>query len=89
MNTPYEMRFRTIPDVSDVKTFGCICFVELNTSGKLDARAEECRWVGFDPMSNGHRIYWPSRRRISVERDVTFSNREIPLLEGEDYTLDE
>lgn len=86
--TPYEARFKTTADLSELKPFGSICFVKLKDAGKLDAKAVECRWLGFDSTSNGMRIWWPSQRKISVERDVVFSSQEIPLLEGENYDLD-
>src|SRR5882757_8312524 len=41
-------------------------------SGKLEARAEEACFVGVDEESKGYRVYWPTRRRISVERNVSF-----------------
>jgi len=30
--------------------------------------------VGFDETSSGHRIYWPEKRSVSVERSVNFDN---------------
>nr|AAZ28936.1 polyprotein [Phanerochaete chrysosporium RP-78] len=86
--TPYEVRFGSPPDLSGLKPFGAVCFVRNLSAGKLDARAVECRWLGFDPTSNGSRIYWPTSHKVSVERDIKFSSREVPLLEGEDYSLD-
>ncbi len=37
------------------------------------------RWLGFDEISSGHRIYWPNQRKVSVERSVQFED----VLEGE------
>ncbi len=37
------------------------------------------RWLGFDEISSGHRIYWPDERKVSVERSVQFED----ALEGE------
>lgn len=37
------------------------------------------RWLGFDEISSGHRIYWPNERKVSVERSVQFED----VLEGE------
>ncbi|KAI0075254.1 hypothetical protein K474DRAFT_1600071, partial [Panus rudis PR-1116 ss-1] len=48
-------------------------------------------WVGFDEESRGHRIYWPERRIVSIERSVRFNidepstATEVPL-EGERET---
>lgn len=89
LRTPYEARFGAQPDLSDLKPFGAVCFVKLKDAGKLSAKAVECRFLGFDSTSNGLRVWWPSQRKVSVERDVVFSSQKIPLLEGEDYRLDE
>ena len=87
--TPYELRFGKPADLTGLHPFGSVCFVKDQDASKLGSRAVECRWLGFDPTSNGYRVYWPSQRKISVERNVTFSSQEIPLLEGEDYSLDQ
>ena len=56
-----------------------------DTSGsKLDGRAKEGRWVGIDEESRGHRIYWPGKRLVTVERSVRFVPDEVNVpLEGE------
>ena len=35
-------------------------------------RARDGHWVGFDPESDGHRIYFPDRGNIGIERSVAF-----------------
>jgi hypothetical protein len=41
--------------------------------GKLEGRLNEGRWVGFDEDStHAHRIYWPGKQTVSVERDIKF-----------------
>lgn len=88
MATPYEQRFGRKPDISDFHTFGSIVYVkrekELN---KLDPQAQEGHWIGREEESNGHFIYWPTRKTVSTERNVTFSNRQIQPVEGEDGNL--
>jgi hypothetical protein len=83
------MCFHAVPDVSGVKPFSTICFVKVRDTAKLSSKAMECHWIVFNATSNGYCVYWPAHHRISVERDVIFSNRELLLLEGEDYSLDE
>ncbi|OSD00477.1 hypothetical protein PYCCODRAFT_1351367, partial [Trametes coccinea BRFM310] len=56
---------------------------------KLASRATAARWVGFDEETDAHRIYWPERRAITIERSVKFNvaeaptDVEVPPLEGE------
>lgn len=70
--TPFEAKTGQKPDLSKLKEFGCKAWV-LQSKTKLDGRVVEARWVGFDQQTaDGHRIYWPNRRSITVERNVTF-----------------
>ena len=66
------------------------CKVRVHDAGglKLDACSKVGRWVGFDPDKDGHRIYWPEKQSVSVERSVKFNFNEevvvrIPSFEGE------
>ena len=57
----------------------------LDTSdGKLAVRAQEGRWVGFALESNGHRVYWPERKTVTVKRNVVFSREHLPVVLEED-----
>ena len=51
---------------------------------KLDGRAKEGRWVGFDDESKAHQIYWAEKRSVTVERSVRFVQDEVGVpFEGE------
>ncbi|TBU36104.1 hypothetical protein BD309DRAFT_821659, partial [Dichomitus squalens] len=53
---------------------------------KLAARAQTGRWVGWDEATDAHRVYWPDRRIVTVERSVRFKpdNNDVEVeLEGE------
>ena len=81
--TPYEALYGRKPVLKGVREWGSLCWVTKKTS-KIHERAEEGRWIGFDDVTKGHRIYWPTRRAISVEYDVNFTPApDPPLLEGE------
>lgn len=59
--------------------------VHTTAGSKLDMQAVEGRWMGFDPESNGHRVYLPDTRRVAVERSITFDMVEVMVpLEGSD-----
>ncbi|KAF8626074.1 hypothetical protein AX17_006627, partial [Amanita inopinata Kibby_2008] len=85
--TPYEARFGTPPDLSNMHKWGCKVYITMDANSKLDARAVEARWVGLDTTSNGHWIYWPSQRKISVERNVVFS-KDGARVEGEYHDIE-
>ncbi|KAA1465881.1 hypothetical protein DENSPDRAFT_758247, partial [Dentipellis sp. KUC8613] len=72
--TPYERVYREKPDLSGLPEWGQKVWVHNGTGSKLDGRAVEGRWVGFNKDSmHAHRIYWPHKNSITVERDVKFS----------------
>ena len=71
--TPYERLYKNKPDLSGVPEWGQKVWVHSPGGSKLDARAIEGRWVGFDRDStHAHRVYWPGQRRVTVERDLKF-----------------
>ncbi|RDX76898.1 hypothetical protein CR513_43062, partial [Mucuna pruriens] len=45
----YELLYGTIPDLSNIKVFGSLCFVSTlpQLRSKLDARAKKCVFLGF------------------------------------------
>ena len=51
----------------------------MHTTGgtKLDGRSKVGKWVGFDEVSNGHRIYWPNKRSVTVERSIKPTNGDM------------
>ena len=87
--TPYELLNGSKPNMAGIQPWGCKVRVHDAGGSKLDARSKVGRWVGFDPdTKDGHRIYWPKKRSVSVERSVKFNfNKEvvvrIPSFEGE------
>jgi hypothetical protein len=87
--TPYELLNGSKPNMEGIQPWGCKVRVHDAGGAKLDARSKVGRWVGFDPdTKDGHRIYWPEKRSVSVERSVKFNFNEevvvrIPSLEGE------
>ena len=77
--TPYEMINGEQPSLDILPVWGCVVWVHDKSGGKLSMRAKEGRWVGFDTESRGHRIYWPSKGSITVERSVTFEQPPTPV----------
>jgi len=73
--TPFERLYGDKPDLAKVPEWGQRIWVHNHNGSKLDARALEARWVGFDQEStHAHRdrVYWPDKHRISVERNIKF-----------------
>ena len=75
--TPYEMKNKRKPHLAGIQEFGVAAYVKDLKAGKLDARAQMGRFVGYDSESKGYRIYWPGKRSITVERDVVFNQNDL------------
>jgi hypothetical protein len=72
--TPYELLNRQKPNLGNLHPWGCRVRVHSTGGSKLNAQSSVGRWMGFDAKTkDGHRVYWPERRTVSVERSVKFN----------------
>jgi hypothetical protein len=69
---PYELVHASKSDLSDLPEWGAKLFVLKEDHGKLESKSDEGKWVGYSNESKGHRVYWPGKRRITIEHNVTF-----------------
>ena len=86
--TPLELVTGYKPNLTGICPWGCKAWVKQLDVGKLEAKADKCRFVGFYSESKGFRIYWPGRNRVSIEWDVYFNEKDTlandeALIEGE------
>jgi hypothetical protein len=65
--TPFEMLFKKKPDLANLPVRGCRVWVHDTSGSKLDMRAKDGCWMGFDHDSNGHQIYWEDTCRVGIE----------------------
>jgi transposase InsO family protein len=78
-HTPYEFWFNQKPAVSHLRPIGTSGYVYArNETGKLGARSELLRLVGYDPEINGYRM--ADLEGIIVSRDVTFTTEASQTL---------
>ena len=82
--TPFEALTGSPPDLSGIPEWGAQVWVHDTSSGKVGERAIPARWVGFDGESKGHRVYWPDRRTVTVERNVRFAAPHLPASIADD-----
>lgn len=85
--TPYEAATGRKPDLSGLQEFGATVYVKVKGVDKLDQRAAEGKFMGFDEESKGVRVYWPGKRTVTVEREVRFDPDEVLI--PVDYVGDE
>jgi hypothetical protein len=91
---PYELVHRTKPNLALARKFGTAVYVFLQDAGKLEAKADTAIFIGIDKESKGYRIYWPTKHRVTVERNVSFAPPSVVISddapdEGEYELLDE
>ena len=92
-STPYERRFGRPPDLSQARVYGARAWAlkdESMRASKLHEVAVEGRWVGFDPVGAGHRVYADGRyylaRHVKVD-EMNVVNRGAPV-SGDPATAD-
>ena len=89
--TPFEALYGHPPDLSRLRAWGCHVWVHDPDRSKLDVRAREARWLGFDIDARAHRVFWPGPGNVTVERTIYFGTSalsegeetHIPTLRGE------
>ncbi|KAG6384430.1 hypothetical protein SASPL_155755 [Salvia splendens] len=71
---PYEILYHHKPNVSLFRVFGSICYVHVLKSNrtKLDPKAKQCIFVGYDTHRKGWRCMDLETKKVVVSRDVVF-----------------
>lgn len=77
--SPYEKLFKTKPNYSFLRTFGCLCFPNIRpfTKTKLQFRSVPCVFLGYSPLYKGYKCRDPTGR-IFITRHVTFNEAIFP-----------
>ena len=72
--SPFSKLFGHSPLYSDLRTFGCVCFVYLppHERHKLTAQSVKCVFLGYAIPHKGYVCYDPHASRIRVSRNVIF-----------------
>ena len=84
--TPWELFYNNKPDVSNLRVFGSTVYVHVPKAlrRKLDPVSFKGKLVGYEPNSKAYRVLVDSTNKISVSRDITFSeivSAEEPTVE--------
>ncbi|KAA0032344.1 uncharacterized protein E5676_scaffold340G00040 [Cucumis melo var. makuwa] len=72
--SPFEKLYGTPPNYSNLKTFGCACFVLLHPHEhtKLEPRVRLYCFLGYGTEHKGFRCWNPLSNRLRISRHVTF-----------------
>src|SRR4051812_20998031 len=79
--TPTELLFKTSPDYSFLRTFGCAVWPNLRpyNQHKLQFRSKQCTFLGYSGLHKGYKCLDISTGRIYISRDVTFDESSFPF----------
>ncbi|NBU34777.1 hypothetical protein EBS40_09225, partial [bacterium] len=78
--TPYEMWFGRKPDLSMLKTFGCMCsslIPEPAQDGKLSPRGKMLVHLGVDEEAKGWRVLDPDTMQVTIARNLHFQEDQL------------
>jgi len=90
--TPYKLFKGRNPNISQLKVFGCKCFIldnGKNNLGKFDPKADEGIFLGYSLHSHAYRVY--NRRTMVVEESmhVAFDETDHKVQESIKITADD
>ena len=74
--TLYEMLYQRKPTLKGVHEWGEKIWVHVTGNNKLQARGVPARWLGYNEETNAHRVYWPEKKTVSVERSIKFHDNQ-------------
>ena len=70
--TPMEAFSGRKPNISHMHVFGSVCYALVQSPKKLDARAQEGVFVGYDRGSPAYLVYFPENQEVKRVRCVKF-----------------
>lgn len=78
--TPFEIWYSKVPSLSNLKMFGCTAYAKVPDAvrRKLDEKAIQLVFVGYEDNTKGYRLLNPSTCKITVSRDVVFIEDRLP-----------
>ena len=73
--TPFEYWFKRKPNVSNLRVFGCVCYVHIPESQrrKFDPKAYKAVFVGYPNGTKGYKVYNVNSKKFFRTRNVLFS----------------
>ncbi|CAL0331539.1 unnamed protein product [Lupinus luteus] len=78
---PYEILFNSLPDISNLRTFGSLCFAStlVNHRKKFDSRSRKCAFLGFKQGTKGFILVDINTNEIFISRNTAFYEHIYPL----------
>ena len=75
---PYKHLHSYKPNLGELPKWGQRVWVHNFKGTKLEVHGLLANWIGYNKESlHAHRIYWPEKHSITVERDVVKAQRGL------------
>lgn len=89
--TPEEMWTNEIPDLSNLRVFGCKALVHVpkEKRKKLDNKSTECIFMGYSYESKAYRLFDVKSNKIVLSRDVVFFENEKEVTDFNDNNINQ
>lgn len=80
--TPYEALYHRKPDLSMLRTFGCLAYVHVHSEARkaLESHTRKCIYMGFEDGYKGFKCYDIAAKKMIISRDVVFNEDVFPGL---------
>ncbi|XP_058982660.1 uncharacterized protein LOC105262273 [Musca domestica] len=77
--SPEEIWTSREQNLEHLRVFGCKAFVHIpkQKRSKLQAKSEECIFVGYSQESKAYRLFNPKTQKIIISRDVVFVENQV------------
>ncbi|GKB01676.1 ribonuclease H-like domain-containing protein [Tanacetum coccineum] len=75
---PHTRFFKTTPNYTALRVFGCLCYPHLHTTHKLEPRATPSIFLGYPTNHRGYRCLDLNTNKIILSRHVTFDETIFP-----------
>ena len=81
--TPFEKLTGKLPDYSNFKTFGCLCYASTSPKGrhKFQDRARACVFLGYPSGYKGYKLMDIQSHEVFISRNVVFYETLFPFLQ--------
>ena len=75
--TAFELWTKKKPNLQHTRAFGTLAYIHIPKifTTKFDARSKKTYLVGYEKDSCNYRVYEPSTRKVTVSRNVVFSDK--------------
>lgn len=87
--TPFEFLTSEFPDYTQIRTFGCLCYVSTSPKQrhKYEARSKACVFLGYPRGYKGYKLLDLETNKFFISRNVVFNEEIFPCAKNNIYEI--